>query len=95
MEIVFIICQSLGIVHLGMIDILVAMKLFAGAWAKRHVLIKCDNQAVIQVTSTGKTRDPFLAACSRNIWPMAAAGDIDLTYVHVLGKNNQVADLLS
>ena len=84
--------KHLGIVHLEMINILVAVKLFAGLWAKRNA---SDNQAVVQVLSTGKTRDPFLAACSRNVWQMAAADDIDLTYVHVLGKNNQVADLLS
>ena len=49
----------------------------------------------MQVLSAGRARDPFLAACARNIWQIAAVQDIDLTYVHILGKNNQVADLLS
>ena len=78
-----------------MVNILVAIKLFAGAWARKHILFRCDNQAVVQVLSTSRTRNPFLAACARNVWQLAAIGGIDLTYVHVLGRNNQVADLLS
>ena len=51
--------------------------------------------AVVQVLSKGKTKDPFLGACARNIWLLAAKNDIDLTYVHIQGKLNCVADLLS
>ena len=51
---------------------------------------------MVQVLTSGKkTCDLFLAACSRNVWQVAASRDIDITYVHVLGKNNTVADLLS
>ena len=78
--------KQLGIVHLDVINILVAMKLLAGMWARQHILIKGDNQILVQVLSTGTTQDPFLAACSRNVWQIAATGDIDLTYIHVLGK---------
>ena len=61
-----------------------------GAW-----LVKCDNDAVVKVLNAGKARDPYLGACARNVWYMAALSDIDLQYVDVLGKNNMVADLLS
>ena len=57
--------------------------------------MKCDNLAVVTVLTSGKTRDGFLAACARNIWFALGRNDIDASYVHVLGKNNQVADLLS
>ena len=62
---------------------------------KQHVVVRCDNQAVVQLLSAGRARDAFLAAFARNIWQIAAVQDIALTYVHILGKNNQVADLLS
>ena len=59
------------------------------------MLIKCDNQAVVTVLRSGRTKDPFLGACARNVWFTAAVADVELQYTHVLGKNNRTADLLS
>ena len=87
--------RNLDIVHLEMINIILALRLFAQFWTGSRVLIKCDNDAVVKVLSAGKARDPYLGACARNVWYIAALADIDLQYVHVLGKNNVVADLLS
>ena len=86
---------DMGIVHLEMANILVAIKTFAKAWNGKRVLIKCDNQAVVNVLQSGRAKDPFLGACARNIWYVAALEDIDVQYVHALGKNNRAADLLS
>ena len=87
--------NSMGIVHLEMINILVALKLFKNMWSGKKVLIKCDNQAVVTVLRSGRTKDPFLGACARNVWFTAAVADVELQYTHVLGKNNRTADLLS
>ena len=87
--------MNLTIVHLEMVNVLVALKAFAAHWSKSRVLIKCDNEAVVRVLSHGRTKDPFLAACARNIWQIAALHDIDLVYIHILGKKNIIADLLS
>ena len=51
-----------------MVNILCAVTTFGQLWANRHVLVKYDNQAVVQVLSAGRARDSFLAACVRNIW---------------------------
>ena len=87
--------RNLDIVHLEMINIVLALKIFLHFWKGSRVLVKCDNDAVVKVLNAGRARDPYLGACARNIWYMAALSDIDLQYVHVLGKNNVVADLLS
>ena len=87
--------KNLAITQLEMVNILVAVKLFARDWQNRKICVKCDNLAVVQVLSKGKTKDPFLGACARNIWLIAATYDIDLSYVHIQGKLNCVADLLS
>ena len=87
--------RNLDIVHLEMINIVLALKIFSHFWKGSRVLVKCDNDAVVKVLNAGRARDPYLRACARNIWYMAALSDIDLQYVHVLGKNNVVADLLS
>ena len=87
--------NNLGIVQLEMVNILVALRLFGCMWQHKRILIKCDNMAVVQVLKTGKTRDPFLATCARNVWMVAADLDIDIVYTHVHGVQNTTADLLS
>ena len=86
---------GLTIVHLEMINILVAIKVFGPFWASRKILVKCDNQAVVAVLRNSRTKDAFLAACARNIWLMTAWYDLEVNYVHIKGKNNVIADLLS
>ena len=84
-----------SIVHLKMGNILIAIRLFKPLWSTRKVLIKCDNEAVVSVLKTGKTRDPYLTTCARNVWYDSARADIDLQYTHIRGTDNKVADILS
>ena len=85
----------MNIVQLEMVNVLLAVRVFASSWKGRRVLIKCDNQAVVVTLNSGHARDPYLGACARNIWYEAALNDVDIQYVHVMGKNNRPADLLS
>ena len=75
-----------------MINILLAIRLFKSVWSGLRILIKCDNVAVVSVLRSGKTKEPFWGAVARNIW---FESDIDLQYVHITGKCNKTADLLS
>ena len=87
--------KGLNIVHLEMLNILVAVKLFCTHWKGMNILIHCDNFAVVNVLRSGRARDPYLAVCARNIWLWAATYDIQFIYTRVSGKNNRTADLLS
>ena len=87
--------QNLPIVHLEMINILVAICTFAKYWFRKHILVTCDNIAIVQALTSGNTKDPFLATCARNVWLTAALVNIDLDYKHIRGCDNQTADLLS
>ena len=87
--------QAQNIAYLEMINILVALKVWHAQWAGTRVLIKCDNQAVVAVLNNGKTRDLTLARYARNIFLWLSACNIDMKVVHVAGKLNPVADLLS
>ena len=87
--------NNLAITQLETLNILVAMHLFAPYWHRKTVQIKCDNLAVVQVLTSGKTRDPFLGAFARNVWMVTAQADIDVRYSHIPGCQNNVADLLS
>ena len=83
------------IVHLEMVNILFTIRLFCSLWFGRKVLVKCENNAVVSVLRTGRSRDPFLLACARNIWYCSATYDIDVDYMYIRGSDNKVADLLS
>ena len=87
--------QHLHITQLEMLNVVVALKIWAKLWADKKVKIHCDNQAVVEVLTTGKTKDPFLATCVRNIWLIIAIFNIEIIVIHVPGKHNQIADLLS
>ena len=87
--------ENMTIVHLEMINILVAIRTWATLWQGKNIRIHCDNQAVVSVLTTGRTRDALLAAIARNILMEIAAHDICLRTVHISGKDNQVADNLS
>ena len=54
-----------------------------------------DNQTCVTCLRSGKSRNPFLAACSRELWHICATEDIDLLFSHIPGADNQTADLLS
>ena len=86
--------KNLAITQLETLNILVALRLFSTFWHKKKVHVKCDNLAAVQVLTSGKTRDPFLAA-ARNVWMVAAHADIQVSYSHIPGNKNEVADVLS
>ena len=85
----------LTIVHLEMFNVLLALRVWGREWRHSSVKYFCDNHSVVQVVRTGKTRDPLLALCIRNIWLQAAVYDINLVIEHIAGKDNRIADTLS
>ena len=87
--------MDLKIVHLEMLNLVIALKLWARKWSHSVVRFFCDNLAVVQVVRTGKTRDNMLSLCLRNIWLITATYDIDLHIEHIQGQANTIADILS
>ena len=87
--------MNLHITQLEMLNVVVALKVWANIWANKIIKINCDNLAVVEILKSGKTRDPFLATCARNVWLITAMFNIDIIIIHVPGVSNQVADLLS
>ena len=83
------------ITHLEILNIVVALKVWATHWANQRICIHCDNMAVVEVLSSGRARDPTLALIARNIWIICAIFHIHIVVVHIPGKSNILADLLS
>ena len=87
--------RDYSIVHLEILNILVACKIWASQWENKKIQIFCDNLAVVEVLTSGRTRDETLAICARNIWLLSALYNIHFTFSHIAGVQNTIADLLS
>ena len=87
--------ENMSIVHLEMLNILVAIRVWGPHWNGKAIRISCDNQAVVMVLNSGKTRDLTLAAIARNIFMEVVHFDIFLKTVHIMGVHNEIADSLS
>ena len=90
-----ILASARGIVHLEMLNIVVAARLWGPDWTGLHIQIMCDNWACVCVLNNGRSRDTFLLACAREISLLMTEHDFRLTTSHIPGKNNDVADALS
>ena len=86
---------KLTIVHLEMINIIVALRVRGRLWQHGSISVRCDNLGVVQVVRIGKTKDSFLALCVWNIWLLTAAYDIELHIDHIPGCKNLITDTLS
>jgi len=81
--------------QLECLAILVAARLWGSAWKGQRLAVFCDNEAVVQVLNSGKTRDALLGKLLHNIWLVASTHEFELRAMHLPGVENRVADLLS
>ena len=86
---------SLTIVHLEMLNVLVAFRVWGLRWQDKKIRIHCDNAAVVQVLNRGCSRDPFLGACACTLWLLKAQYNIHVVVDFIRGSNNIYADTLS
>ena len=78
-----------------MLNILVALRVWGSQWRNKRISIACDNQAVVHVWNSGKTGYFTLAAIARNVQLQLTTHNIEISVIHIPGKINRVADLLS
>ena len=57
--------------------------------------IMCDNRPTVDALTSGRARDPVLAACARALWFHAAREDVDVVFTHVAGEGMYLPDALS
>ena len=83
------------IVHLEMVNILVALRLWGKQLQHFKLILNSDNEAIVHMLQSGRGRDQFLLAVARNVWLITSTMDIHLAVQHIPGKANAVEDLLS
>ena len=87
--------MNYNIAHLEILNIVVALKVWAEHWANERIKVHCDNMAVVEVLCNGRARDNTLTLLTRNIWLICAMFNIHIVVLHIPGRNNVLADLLS
>ena len=92
---VLIILRHLKIIHIEMLNVVVALMVWPNNLARLAVKLLYGNLAVVQVFQTGKTRDSFVAACIHTILLILPTYDMNLQVHHVPGSRNNISDLLS
>ena len=80
---------------LELYTIVVAVKFWAPKLHLRKFIVSCDNEAAVTVVNSGKSKDPFMKRCLRELWFTAAVYDCELTARHIPGVHNVLADALS
>ena len=91
----FVTDVALHINALELLTLVVALKVWGGACKGQRIRVFCDNSASVCVLNTGKSRDPFLQACLREICFLAATNEFEVRAVHLAGAENRLPDLLS
>lgn len=83
--------------HLEAINLVVAYKTLAPryATAPANIIISTDNMANSFALETGRTKDPTLAACARELWLSAAIHNHSIRIRHKMGTEIPLADALS
>ena len=83
------------IVVYEMINIFVCINEWGADWTNKHILLYCDNRAVVDIMDRHKTRDSRLGKILRDILYVMAKYNIHLEVKHVMGEKNPIADALS
>ena len=76
-------------------NVLVALRFWGRHLEGKVVQIHFENFAVVNVLTNGRGRDPYLLAVPHNICMPSAQRYIRLQVIHIPGKCNVIADLLS
>ena len=87
--------SNMSIVHLEMINVLIAIRCWKKYFTNKTIRIFCDNAAVVTALNNYRIRDPLLLTCARNVWLELADANINLKVQHIEGKSNVYADILS
>ena len=91
----FILDMYLHINALELLSIIVATKVWGRHWAGKRIVVQCDNEASVSVINTGRSRDPFLQACLRELVLIAARHQFEIRAIHIPGITNRIPDELS
>ena len=90
-----ILSQKLHISALEMITLTVTTKLWIHRFQSTRLQIYSDNLATVLAVNTGKSRDPTINSCLRELVYVLAINNSEMKARHISTKNNTFSDMLS
>ena len=87
--------HNLSIAVKELIPIVIAAHIWGQEWARKRILFKCDNQAIVACLKFGSGRDRHLAFLLRHLAMKAIMCSFTYSAIHIPGCRNQHADSLS
>ena len=75
--------------------LIVGLKLWREKIRNKHLLVFCDNQAMVNIVNMGRASNIFAQSCLREICFITASVNAVVKVVHCRGVENKVADFLS
>ena len=87
--------QELPIHKLEFLAVLIGARIWGHLFRGLKIRIYCDNQSVVDVINSSKTKDEFMATCLRELWLVVCTNEFELRAVHLPGDENRIADWLS
>ena len=90
-----ILLQKLPIHKLEFLAVLIGARIWGHKFGGMKIRIYCDNQSVVDVINSSRTKDAFMATCLRELWLVVSSFEFELRAVHLPGEENRVADWLS
>ena len=83
------------IARLELLNIVVAVKMWCERWRGQSVHMHCDNMNACIAVQSGRSRDPVMQHCVRELFGFQARYDIELIAEHTPGKTILRANALS
>jgi hypothetical protein len=69
--------------------------MWGNQWLGKRIIVKCDNEASVIVMNSGRSKDPFMQACLRELAFVSARYQVEVRGEHVAGISNRIPDALS
>ena len=83
------------IAHLEMLNVVVAIKIWRHEWAGHTLSVRCDNMNTCLAIASGRSKDPYMQHCIRELFVYCVRHDIEMTATHQEGRTMVRADALS
>ena len=84
-----------SIAYQELFPLVIAAHLWGSLWARKHVLFRSDNEAVVAILTTRTSKVPALMHLLRDLLLSAARWGFTFTAAHVPGVENKIADAIS
>ena len=84
-----------SIAYQELFPLVIAAYLWGSLWARKHVLFRSDNEAVVTILTTRTSKVPALVHPLCDLLLSAAHWGFTFTAAHVPGGENKIADAIS